>query len=39
MALHRAGWNNAKIADEMGMTKGAVAVAICTYKKKTESNV
>lgn len=34
MALHNAGWNNAKIADEMDMTKESVAVAICNYKKK-----
>lgn len=34
MALHNAGWPNQKIADEMGMTYGAVATAISTYKKK-----
>lgn len=34
MALHNAGWNNSKIADEMGMTYNAVATAISTYKKK-----
>lgn len=34
MALRKAGWPTAKIADEMGMTKGAVSVAISTYKKK-----
>lgn len=34
MALHNAGWSNAKIADEMGMTYAAVATAISTYKKK-----
>lgn len=34
MALHNAGWSNQKIADEMGMTYGAVATAISTYKKK-----
>lgn len=34
MALHNAGWNNQKIADEMGMTYAAVATAISTYKKK-----
>lgn len=34
MALHTAGWNNTKIADEMGMTYAAVATAISTYKKK-----
>lgn len=34
MALKRAGWDNAKIADEMGMTKASVATAISTYKKK-----
>lgn len=34
MALHNAGWSNAKIADEMGMTYAAVATAISTYKRK-----
>lgn len=34
MALHNAGWNNAKIADEMDMTKESVAVAICNYRKR-----
>lgn len=34
MALHNAGWSNQKIADEMGMTYGAVATAISTHKKK-----
>ena len=34
MDLHNAGWPNQKIADEMGMTYGAVATAISTYKKK-----
>lgn len=37
MALHNAGWNNAKIADEMGMTRTAVAQAIYMYKKKHET--
>ena len=36
MALHNNGWSNAKIADEMRMTPGAVATAISTYKKKTK---
>ncbi len=36
MALHNAGWNNAKIADEMGMTKAAVSTALSTYRKKME---
>lgn len=34
MALHNAGWDYKKIADEMGMTNGSVATAISTYKKK-----
>ena len=34
MALKNAGWSNAKIADEMGMTQGAVATALSTYRKK-----
>ncbi len=34
MALHNAGWSNAKIADEMGMTPGAVSTALSTYRKK-----
>lgn len=36
MALHDAGWNNAKIADEMGMSKASVATAISVHKKKME---
>lgn len=39
MALRNAGWPNAKIADEMGMSKGAVSVAISTYKKKHSGGV
>ena len=34
MALKRAGWSNKSIAEEMGMTSNAVAVAISTYKKR-----
>ena len=34
MALKNAGWSNAKIADEMGMTQGAVATALSAYRKK-----
>ncbi len=34
MALRDAGWNNARIADEMGMSKAAVATAISVYKKR-----
>lgn len=34
MALRKAGWSHKDIADEMGMTKAAVATAICTYLKK-----
>lgn len=34
MALRKAGWDNARIAEEMCMTKASVATAISTYKKK-----
>lgn len=34
MALRNAGWDNARIADEMGMSKAAVATAISVYKKR-----
>lgn len=34
MALRDAGWDAAKIADEMQMTKAAVYTAISTFKKK-----
>ena len=34
MALRAAGWDNAKIADEMGMSKAAVATAISVYRKR-----
>lgn len=34
MALKNAGWDNAKIADEMQMTRASVATAISTYRKK-----
>ena len=34
MALRDAGWDNARIADEMGMSKNAVATAISVYRKK-----
>lgn len=34
MALKKAGWDNGKIADEMGMTKAAVATAISTHKRR-----
>ena len=36
MALRNAGWNNAKIADEMGMTPGAVATAASAYSSRAE---
>ena len=32
-ALRNAGWNNSKIADEMHMTKGAVAQAVSKCRK------
>ena len=32
-ALRNAGWDNAKIADEMRMTKGAVAQAVSKCRK------
>lgn len=38
MALKRAGWSNKSIAEEMGMTSNAVAVAISTYKKRGLEN-
>lgn len=38
MALKKAGWSNKAIAEEMGMTSGAVAVAISTYKKRGQKN-
>lgn len=34
MALKNAGWTNKSIAEEMGMTQNAVAVQICTYRKR-----
>ena len=34
MPLRDAGWDNARIADEMGMSKAAVATAISVYKKR-----
>ncbi len=34
MALKNAGWTNKSIAEEMGMTQNAVAVQICTFRKK-----
>lgn len=34
MALRRAGWSNAEIADEMGIPAQSVANAVCAYKKK-----
>lgn len=34
MALKRAGWGNQQIAEEMQMSKNALAQAICTYRKK-----
>lgn len=34
MALKNAGWTNKSIAEEMGMTQNAVAVQVCTYRKK-----
>lgn len=33
MALKNAGWDNARIADEMGMTRTNVAYAVCRYRK------
>ncbi len=38
MALHNAGWSNAKIADEMGTTPNTIAVAICNLKKRAREN-
>lgn len=32
MALHRAGWSNAQIAEEIGTTKGTIAVTISKLK-------
>lgn len=34
MALKNAGWTNKSIAEEMGMTQNAVAVQICTHRKR-----
>ena len=39
MALRNAGWSNGEIADEMCMTKEAVATAVSTYKKKCSGMV
>lgn len=38
MALHRAGWSNAKIAEEMGTTKGTISVTISKYKDSVGGN-
>lgn len=37
MALRDAGWSNPKIADEMGMTSGAVATAISVHRKRMKA--
>ncbi len=36
MALHHAGWENSKIADEMGMTRSGVCMAIWYYKNRIQ---